>query len=89
MARPFELAALLDRQMQRVRAPLAFVGWLCFALISADYAGFISLPTLVTIPLWLGIAVNLLRWAVWEGVIKPRIDALGDRRDSVGKQTHP
>lgn len=63
---------------------LSIIGWACFILITADYAGFITLPTLVALPLWLGVILNLFRWAVWEGMIKPRINAHLEQRDNVG-----
>lgn len=50
-----------------------------FALISADYAGFIDLPVLIQIPLWLGFLTNIARWALWEGLIKPKLTASSDK----------
>lgn len=68
-----------DQQLLRFRATLNVVGWVSFALISADYARFIDLPTVVVIPLWCGVLFNLFRWALWEGMIKPRLPAATDR----------
>lgn len=89
MKRLLELAARVDREVYRARHLLIIAGWLCFALVTADYAGFIALPTLVSVPLWLGIVVSLLRWALWEGVVKPRIIAHDNHREGIGTQSQP
>ena len=89
MTRLLDLAARVDREVYRARNLLTIAGWLCFALITADYAGFIALPTLVTVPLWLGIVVSLLRWALWEGMVKPRINTHDNHREGVGTLSQP
>lgn len=66
-------AARLERWASVHAGKLAAVGWVCFALVSADYAGFVDLPALVTIPLWAGVAANILRWMVYEGFLKPKL----------------
>lgn len=71
MERLVAIASRIDRTLNRHSTVLKGVGWICFALIAADYANFIDLPKLVTIPLWLAVLLNLFRWAIWEGMIKP------------------
>ena len=61
--------------VERLKPVITVMGWLGFALVTADYAGFIDLPVLVYIPLWLAIVTSILRWALWEGLIKPRFKA--------------
>lgn len=72
----------IDRQLLRFRSALNVAGWLCFGLITADYAGFIELPSLVTGPLWFGVLLNIFRWAIWEGMIKPQVEGLPGDEDA-------
>jgi len=69
------IAARIERQTDRCRPALNAIGWVCFALITADYAGFIHLPAIVNVPVWLGLLLASFRWAIWEGLIKPRLHA--------------
>ena len=78
MERLSVIAARIERETDRFRSILNGIGWVSFALITADYAGFIHLPTIVSVPLWLGFLLACLRWAVWEGLIKPRLHAPPD-----------
>jgi hypothetical protein len=77
------IAARIEREIDPFRSILDGIGWVSFALITADYAGFIRLPAIMSVPLWLGFLLACLRWAVWEGLIKPRLhvsaDPPGDR----------
>ncbi len=57
------------------RRLVSAVSWTCFALVCADYARFIDLPTFLLVPFWAGVVLNVLRWAVWEGMVKPRLAA--------------
>jgi hypothetical protein len=59
--------------VERLKPVITVMGWIGFALVTADYAGFIDLPVLIQIPLWLAIVTSILRWALWEGLIKPRV----------------
>lgn len=66
-------AERIKRETDRFSPILNGIGWVSFALITTDYAGFVDLPTLVSVPLWLGFVVACFRWAVWEGLIKPQM----------------
>ncbi|MBA1372896.1 hypothetical protein [Sphingomonas ursincola] len=61
--------------IERLKPAITLVGWVGFALVTADYAGFIDLPVLIQIPLWLAIVTSICRWALWEGLIKPKLTA--------------
>ncbi len=74
MDRLAEHASRLASHAERVKPALTVVGWIGFALVTADYAGFVDIPVIIAIPLWLGIAASICRWALWEGLLKPRID---------------
>lgn len=67
------LASSVDRQAHRFRRVLNVVGIVSFVLITAEYTRFIDLPAVVVVPLWLGVLLNMLRWAIWEGMVKPSI----------------
>lgn len=73
----------IDHQALRFRSALNVLGWICFGIITADYAGFINLPALVIIPLWLGVLFNVFRWAKWEGMIKPHVQRLAEQKETV------
>lgn len=75
------IVSRVDRQAHRFRRVLSGVGLVCFVLITADYARFIDLPAVVIVPLWLGVLLNMLRWAIWEGMIKPSLQ-LSSEKDS-------
>lgn len=68
-------AIRLSRWANRHSRAFNIVGWTCVAVVSADYARFIDLPTIVTVPFWAGAVLNVLRWGVWEGMMKPRMAA--------------
>lgn len=73
MERFIAIAAQIDRQALRFRTLLSVVGWVSFIMITADYAGFINLPPFLSIPLWLGAILSILRWGIWEAMVKPQI----------------
>lgn len=75
MNRLIDHATRLAVQAERLKPVITLMGWIGFALVSADYAGFIDLPVLVYIPLWLAIVTSICRWALWEGLIKPKLTA--------------
>lgn len=79
----FMLAEHFDRQVHRFRTALNVVGWVCFALITANYARFIDLPALITIPLWLGVLLNVFRWAIWEGMLRPKFQTSAEQQARV------
>ena len=85
MQRIYRLTMIVERQAQRFRTTLLVVGIACFAIITADHAKFIDLPTLAKLPLWIGIILNVLRWAIWEGMLKTSVRASmpADRIDTV------
>jgi len=70
-----ELALRVNLWLAEHRRLVAIVSWTCFALVCADYARFIDLPTIVMIPSWAGVVANVLRWGVWEGMVKPKVEA--------------
>lgn len=79
MDRIVEQASGAAVHVERLKPAITVMGWVGFALISADYAGFIDLPVLVQIPLWLALVTSICRWALWEGLIKPRVTAAIDK----------
>jgi hypothetical protein len=70
-----DLAVRIHARLAPWQRWLNAIAWVCVALVTADYARFIDLPVLFKIPLWAGIAFNFLRWGVWEGMVKPRLEA--------------
>lgn len=89
MDRIVEHASRVAVQVERLKPTITMMGWVGFALVSADYAGFIDLPVLVQIPLWLAIVTSLCRWALWEGLIKPRLAASRHEPDTAAKPLPP
>lgn len=83
------IASSVDRQAHRFRRVLNVVGIVSFVLITADYARFIDLPAVVVVPLWLGVLLNMLRWAIWEGMVKPWIQKSSQRDSRLGGTTPP
>ena len=77
------IVTLIDHQAHRFRSVLNVLGWVCFGIITADYARFINLPALVIIPLWLGILINIFRWAIWEGMVKPHVRGLAEHKETL------
>lgn len=71
----FALAVRVNRWIAAHKWVVRILTGLCFAAISADYAGFIDLPTIVVVPFWIGVIFNMLRWTLWRSRIKPLIDA--------------
>lgn len=67
-------ALMLNGWLVRNNLLVSIIGWACFAVICANYAGFIKLPTLVAVPLWAGLIANFLRWGIWEGLLKPHVE---------------
>jgi len=78
MNRLLEQAARVAVHGERLKPAITLAGWIGFALVTADYAGFIDLPVLIYIPLWLAIVTSICRWALWEGLIKPKVIAPSD-----------
>ena len=58
----------------RHQAALNIIGWVCFGLVCADYARFIELPDLVTLPAAVAGVLMGARYVLWDGVIKPRFE---------------
>lgn len=78
-----DIAMRIDRQALRFRSALNVVSWACFAIITADYARFIDLPPLLTIPLWLAVLLNIFRWVIWEGMIKPQNQTMAEQKETL------
>lgn len=89
MDRLVEHAARLAVPIERLKPAITVMGWVGFALVSADYAGFIDLPVIVQIPLWLAIMTSICRWAVWEGLIKPKLAASRHQPGAAAKPLPP
>lgn len=68
-------AVCANRWLASHRRLTTVVGWTCFALVCADYARFMDLPPILLVPFWAGVVLNVLRWAVWEGLVKPKVEA--------------
>ena len=63
----------LHNWLDRHRRAFAVATWGVFAVICADYARFIDLPDLLKIPVWTAGILTGLRYALWDGLIWPRI----------------
>ncbi len=70
-----DVAVRVNRWLAEHKRLVSIVTWTCFGIVCADYARFIDLPTIVVIPFWIGVIVNVLRWTLWQSMIKPLIDA--------------
>jgi hypothetical protein len=68
-------AVRMNRWLASHRRLATVVGWTCFALVCADYARFIDIPPILLVPFWAGVVLNVLRWTVWEGLVKPKVEA--------------
>jgi hypothetical protein len=79
MEQLISIALRIDRQVLRYRTVLNLVGWTCFVVVTADYAGFINLPPFLTIPFWFGVILNIFRWGIWEAMVQPQIQVRAER----------
>ena len=70
---PSITATRVNRWLVANERTFAIAGWICFAIVCADYANFIDLPTLVVVPFWAGVVLNIMRWTVGEALLKPRL----------------
>jgi hypothetical protein len=68
-----DVAVRVNRWLVEHKRLVSIITWTSFAVVCADYARFIDLPTLVVLPFWAGVVLNLLRWTVWEGMVKQRV----------------
>lgn len=89
MERIVERASRVAVHIDRLKPFITVMGWIGFALVTADYPGFIDLPVLVYIPLWIAIVASICRCALWEGVIKPKVAASLDRPGAPAKPLPP
>lgn len=87
--RIISIASSVGRQAHRFRRVVNVVGIVCFVLITADYARFIDIPAIVVVPLWLGVFLNMLRWAIWEGMVKPSIQKSSQKDSRLDGATPP
>ena len=68
------LETALYRAIERHKTSLNIAGWLCFAVVCADYARFIDLPDILVIPTAIGGILTAVRVVVWENFVKPRFE---------------
>lgn len=59
------MIARLYGWLDRNKRIVDFAGFAVMALISASYAGFLDIPGWLQVPLWLTLAVSVLRWTLW------------------------
>lgn len=71
----------VDDLMHRHARLLDAIGVVGFILGCASYAGFIRLPTLVVVPAALGTILAVLRHAVRDGFVTPKLVARRAQRD--------
>lgn len=74
----------VDDLMHRHARLLDAIGVAGFILGCASYAGFVKLPTLVVVPAAFGTAIAVLRYAVWDGFVTPKLVEHRRRRDGEG-----
>lgn len=77
--------ARLYRFFGRHQALFGVIGLASFALVCADYARFIELPDIVTLPAAIGGILTGVRYALWETVVKPRYLAATGGEDATGR----
>jgi hypothetical protein len=61
--------------IERHRRLVDIASWTVFAIVCARYAGFIKLPVILDIPAQAAALMAGLRYAVWDGILKPRVEA--------------
>lgn len=83
------LVDLADDLADRFRVPLSVlsVGW--FALVCADYAGFVRLPKFVLIDGMPGLIASGLFNALWWGFLYPRAEARRAKRAAQADSVKP
>lgn len=72
---PIDLVMRVHKWPAEHRRLVGIVTWTCFAVVCADYARFIHLPTILVVPFWVGVVLGMLRWTVWEGLVRPKVQA--------------
>ncbi len=65
---------VVDRWLRRHARSIGIASAIWFALVCAQYAGFIALPRFVTIPASLGV-LAFVRYGVWDAFVTPAIEA--------------
>jgi hypothetical protein len=65
----------IDRWLRRHRRIIGLLSAAWFALVCADYAGFIHLPRLIAVPASLAVIVSFVRYGVWEAFVAPKVVA--------------
>lgn len=74
----------LDDRLQHHRRAFGVAGAIVFALTCADHAGFINLPVIVDLPVKLAAVLAVLRYALWDGFVTPRlVERRGDKAMSL------
>lgn len=66
--------ARIDRYLVRHQKLLASIGFIWLMVVSAHYARFITLPDVIEIPVVASGLLIGLRYALWDGMIKPRLE---------------
>jgi hypothetical protein len=70
-----DMAVKVNLWAGRHKTLLGLLSVAALMLISADYAGFIELPTIVAVPVVIGGVLTAIRYALWEGWLKPEVEA--------------
>ena len=70
-----DLLARADRRAERHRRWIAGASAIAFWLVCADYARFIDLPNIVTVPVMVTGILTGMRYALWEGWLQPKVKA--------------
>ena len=79
---PVDLAVRANRWLAEYKRLVGIVTWICFAKVCADYARFIDLPAILVIPFWAGVVLSMFRWTVWEGLVRPKVQARAAEEES-------
>lgn len=70
-----ETAVRINRWVERHSRLVAIGTWTAFAVVCAHYARFIELPEIVVLPVMVTGILSGLRYAIWDGWLKRRLDA--------------
>lgn len=72
---PLAVVLGIDRWLRRHRRIIGVLSVVWFALVCADYAGFIHLPRLVAVPASLAVIISFVRYGVWDAFVTPEVIA--------------
>jgi hypothetical protein len=82
-----DAAVRANRWLAAHQRLVSFITWTSFGIVCADYARFIDLPTIIVVPFWIGVILNMLRWTLWQSWIKPIVDARTAEPGDISKAT--